>query len=220
MPTISVSSSGVHVPAVPQSGLYPFPGRVSQRHKASEPPGGPRVGHPQTLWLWQVSNISRLQADLSVCIFHFCIVVTISVSLWIFSLLSVCVALFLRLHFPCVDHSCLFYVWVACMLLFGENKHTDKSKVHTDCESHPELSVFWILQCKATSSRGAECFLYLLAVLSCPRAHIWCHRLHVQYWHLVSRLCVGRAAAGSAHLPRRQRCGPASRDHQGTVRVL
>lgn len=117
---VSVSSSGVHVPAVPQPGLYPFPGRVSQRHKASEPPGGPRIGHPQTLWLWQVSNISRLRADLSVCIFHFCIVVTISVSLWIFSLLSVCVALFLGLRFPCVDHSCLFYVWVAYMLLWKQ----------------------------------------------------------------------------------------------------
>lgn len=41
--------SGVHVPAVPQSGLYPFPGRVSQRHQAPEPPGGPRDGHPETL---------------------------------------------------------------------------------------------------------------------------------------------------------------------------
>lgn len=216
---VSVSSSGVHVPAVPQPGLYPFPGRVSQRHKASEPPGGPRIGHPQTLWLWQVSNISRLRADLSVCIFHFCIVVTISVSLWIFSLLSVCVALFLGLRaFPLwITHAFFMSGSLTC---YCENKHTGKSKVHTDCESHPELSVFWILQCKATSSRGAKCFLYLLAVLSCPRAHIWCHRLHVQYWHLVSRLCVGRAAAGSAHLPRRQRCGPASRDHQGTVRVL
>lgn len=215
---VSVSSSGVHVPAVPQPGLYPFPGRVSQRHKASEPPGGPRIGHPQTLWLWQVSNISRLWADLSVCIFHFCIVVTISVSLWIFSLLSVCVALFLGLRFPCVDHSCLF-------LCLGRLHATVKTNTLANPRFTPTASLilnclFWILQCKATSSRGAECFLYLLAVLSCPRAHIWCHRLHVQYWHLVSRLCVGRAAAGSAHLPRRQRCGPASRDHQGTVRVL
>lgn len=51
IPTLAVPSppSGVHVPAVPQPGLYPFPGRVSQRHQAPEPPCGPRDGHPQTL---------------------------------------------------------------------------------------------------------------------------------------------------------------------------
>lgn len=49
--------SGVHVPAVSQSGIYPFPGCLSQRHQASEPFGGPRDSHPQTLWLWQVSTV-------------------------------------------------------------------------------------------------------------------------------------------------------------------
>lgn len=58
--------SGVHVPAVPQSGLYPFPGCVSSRHQASEPLSGPRDGHPQALWLWQVSL--GLRTSLSVLI--------------------------------------------------------------------------------------------------------------------------------------------------------
>lgn len=35
------STLGVHVPVVSQSGLHPFPGRVSQRHQAPKPAGGP-----------------------------------------------------------------------------------------------------------------------------------------------------------------------------------
>lgn len=94
------------------------------------------------------------------------------------------------------------------------------------CSCSIPLSSFLILsfltppQCKAVSSRGAKRVLYLLTVLSCPRAHLWCHWLHIQHRHLVSRLRASWVAAGPAHFPRGQRRGPASRDHQGTVGEL
>lgn len=90
--------SGVHVPAVPQSGLYPFPGRVSQRHQASKPPGRPRDGHPQTLWLWQVSNRQCLRKYLSVIFILFPL-------WWLFVPRCAClvICLLVVLSFP---HSC------------------------------------------------------------------------------------------------------------------
>lgn len=51
--------SGVHVPVVSQSGLYPFPGRVSQRHQTPKSACRPRNCHPQAVWLWQVSSMNR-----------------------------------------------------------------------------------------------------------------------------------------------------------------
>lgn len=56
--------------------------------------------------------------------------------------------------------------------------------------------------------------IYLLTVLSCPWAHFWCDGLHGKHWHLVSRLRAGWAAAWTAHIPRGQWGGPASRDYQ------
>ena len=47
--------SGVYVSAVPQFGVHPFPGRVSQRHQAPEPAGGPWDGCPQVVWFREVS---------------------------------------------------------------------------------------------------------------------------------------------------------------------
>lgn len=169
--------TGVHVPAVPQSGLYPFPGCVSQRYQASEPLGGPGDGHPQTLWLWQVSAVS------------------VHVLIGCYSAPSS----FLIPPFQTV------LLWVPSCL------------AHL---SSPELLLFYPpppLQCEAARSRRAKRVLYLLAVLPCPGAHLWRHRLHIQHRHLVSRLRAGRAAPGPAHFPRGQRRGPASGDHQGTV---
>lgn len=48
-------SSGVHVPVVSQSGVYPFPGSVSQRHQASKPACWPRNCRSEAVRLWQVN---------------------------------------------------------------------------------------------------------------------------------------------------------------------
>lgn len=70
-------------------------------------------------------------------------------------------------------------------------------------------------QRQAAGPRWTQRVVYLLTVLSRPRAHFWCHRLHGKHWHLVSRLRTGRAAARTTHIPRWQWGGPTSRDYQG-----
>ncbi|CAM5176730.1 unnamed protein product [Eretmochelys imbricata] len=44
---------GVHVPALPQPGLHPFPGCLSPRHQTPEPSGGPRHSRAQAVRLRQ-----------------------------------------------------------------------------------------------------------------------------------------------------------------------
>lgn len=132
---------------------------------------------------------------------------------------SLCSHLILSLDLPCywsVIHLCSLHV-----VVLWKQTHWE---MEVSCWLALLLNYSFLLylastlfQCKAASSGGAKCVLYLLTVLSCPRAHLRCHWLHVQHWHLVSRLCAGWAAVGPAHFPRGQWCGPASRDHQGTV---
>lgn len=85
--------------------------------------------------------------------------------------------------------------------------------------SHALLTSFFcldlILQCQTAGPWRTQCVVYLLAVLSGPWAHFWCHRLHGKHWHLVSGLCSGWAAARTANIPRRQWGGSARRDYQG-----
>lgn len=155
------SSSGVHVPAVSQPGLHPFPGCVSQRHQAPKPAGGPWDCHPQAVWLWQVSLMSTQWSKME------------EEKYFLFSLEA-------------------------------------RSRFAPIC-----LSPRSILQCQAAGPWRAQRVVYLLAVLSRPWAHFWCHRLHGKHWHLVSGLRSGWAAAGTANIPRRQWGGSAGRDYQG-----
>ena len=60
----------------------------------------------------------------------------------------------------------------------------------------------------------------MLTILSRPRAHFRCHRLHGKHWHLVSRLRTGWAAARTAHIPRWQWGRPTCRDYQGEFLYL
>ncbi len=107
---------------------------------------------------------------------------------------------------------------IQCLFCWGAINHF---VFHTDCL----IKVFLVIQifhsqCEAAGEGWAQCLLYLLTILSCPWAHLWCDRLHLQHWHLVSWMCACRTAAGAAHLPWRQWCGPASGDHKGKPNPL
>lgn len=75
------------------------------------------------------------------------------------------------------------------------------------------------LQRKAAYPGWTKCVVYLLTVLPRPRADFWRHRLHSKHRHLVSWLRTGRAAARTAHIPRRQWSGSASGDYQSELFV-
>lgn len=153
-----VASSGLHVPVVSQPGLHPFPGRVSQRHQAPKPACRPWNGHPQAVWLWQVSWMDHTR----LCVCDVTIPNVVVILCW-----NLCVWFYLT------------------------------------------------LQRQAAGPWRTQRVVYLLSVLSRPRAHFWRHRLHGKHWHLVGGLCSGWAAAGTAHIPRWQWGGSARRDHQG-----
>lgn len=76
------------------------------------------------------------------------------------------------------------------------------------------------LQRKAACPGWTKCVVYLLTVLPGPGADFWRHRLHGKHRHLVSWLRTGRAAARTAHIPRRQWSGSASGDYQSELSVL
>lgn len=75
-------------------------------------------------------------------------------------------------------------------------------------------------QRQAAGPRWTQRVVYLLTILSRPRAHFRCHRLHGKHWHLVSRLRPGWAAARTAHIPRWQWGRPTSRDYKGEFLYL
>lgn len=62
-----LSPTVVHVPAVPESGLHPLAGGVSQGHQATEPAAGPRDGCPQAVRLRQRQTLGPRRTQ---CIVH------------------------------------------------------------------------------------------------------------------------------------------------------
>lgn len=113
---------------------------------------------------------------------------------------------------------CDFGRWAWC--LRNDQRWKKKKNVLFSLEARSRfapicLSPRSILQCQTAGPWRAQRVVYLLAVLSRPWAHFWCHRLHGKHWHLVSGLRSGWAAARTADIPRRQWGGSAGWDYQG-----